>query len=131
MRQITVVGKAIEILKSKLPGLGFNLGKCPVVGKCEQSLAHVGFVGTPQVSIEAGSVFLGVPVGEPAITENHIAAVAGKTHALLAKLSQLDSSLAKFLILRASFGACRINQLAQSLAWFVDTWHCVEICLRM
>ena len=38
---------------------------------------------------------------------------------ILSKLGQLDSSLAKFFILKASFGACRINHLLWALHFAV------------
>ena len=51
--------------------------------------------------------------------KDHIYAVAERMRLLLSKLGQLDSSLAKFLILRASFGACRINHLLRALPFAV------------
>ena len=47
--------------------------------------------------------------------------------ALLTKLSHLDHSLSKFLILRASFGACRINHLLRALPFLVGQKLAVEV----
>ena len=59
-----------------------------------------------------------------------MATLAGKKEALLTKMSQLDSSLAKFLILRASFGACRINHLLRALPFAIGQKLAAEVgCL--
>ena len=71
------------------------------------------------MSVEEGSIFLGVAVGGAAFMKEHSSAISEKIMVLLEKLGQLDSSLAKFLILRASFGACRINHLLRALPFVV------------
>ena len=71
------------------------------------------------MSAEEGSVFLGVPMGGPAFTENHFYAVAEEMQALLTKLSHLDHSLSMLLILRASFSARHNNHLLRALPFLV------------
>ena len=80
---------------------------------------HIGLTGIRQVSVEEGSVFLGIPVGGTGFMKDHIYAVAERMRLILSKLGQLDSSLAKFLIIRASFGACRINHFLRALPFAV------------
>ena len=95
------------------------MDKYLVVGKCARGVNHIGLTGIRQVSVEEGSVFLGIPVGGAGFMKDHIYAVAERMRLLLSKLGQLDSSLDKFLILRASFGACRINHLLRALPFAV------------
>ena len=59
--------------------------------------------------------------------KEHKSAISEKMRVMLEKLGQLDSSLAKFLILRASFGACRINHLLRALPFGVGKAPSVDI----
>ena len=82
-----------------------SMDKCLVVGKCAQIVNYFGLTGIRQVSGEEDFVFLGIPVGGTGFMKDHIYAFAGRMRLPLPKLGQLDSSRAKFSILRASFEA--------------------------
>ena len=59
--------------------------------------------------------------------KEHNSAIFEKMRVILEKLGQLDSSLVKFIILSASFGACRINQLLRALPFVVGKTLPVDI----
>ena len=79
-----------------------NLAKCRV-------FSPWGFGGPPKPAprpIDEGSTFFGVPVGPDGFDQG---IAAERLELMLQRLKLLDSSLAKFLLLRSCLGVCRIN----------------------
>ena len=56
-----------------------------------------------------------MPVGRDSFIEKALEDTVKKLECLLAKIGQLKSNLVKFLLLRACFGASRVNHLLRSL----------------
>ena len=73
------------------------------------------FDGIPRVSFAEGTIVLGVPIGSDDFTAKFIDDVCAKLAHLANRIGLLKSAIAKFLLLRACFGACRINHLLRSL----------------
>ena len=71
--------------------------------------------GIPRVSFADGTLVLGVPIGSNEFIAKHIDDVCAELAHLAKRIGLLKSSIAKFLLLRACFGACRINHLLRSL----------------
>ena len=66
-------------------------------------------------SLDQGTVVLGVPIGSAAFVENFVSDICTKLSYMAERIGLLKSNIAKFLLLRACFGACRVNHLLRSL----------------
>ena len=117
----------MEQLKQLLPSLGLelNLAKCKVFGPNAHSAVHQGLADIPRVTFADGIVVLGAPIGSDTFIQQSMATLVNKLVSLLNKVGRLDSSLAKFLIFRASFVACWVNHLLRSL----DLKHSIQLAL--
>ena len=82
-------------------------------GFCDDGVALL--VHLPRVSLSDGSLFLGVPVGGENFMQHFCAETLSTLDNIPKKSSRLHSGLGKFLILRACFGACRVNHLLRVL----------------
>ena len=101
--------------------LQINQQKCKVF--CSDSVElPPSLSALPRVSLSAGSVFLGVPVGGDAFIRQFNDQTVSKVEDVLtkSKSSRLQSGLGKFLILRACFGACRVTHLLRSFDFHDD-----------
>ena len=113
---VNTVKAALELLKELLPwrGLELNVSKCKLIGP-GASNRDPAFEGIPRSSLDEGTVVLGVPVGNADFVEHFVNDVITKLSNMAARIDLLKSNNAKFLLLRACFGACRINHLLRSL----------------
>ena len=95
-------------------GLELNLSKCKLFGpgaSCEDPA----FDDIPRVSLASGTVVLGVPIGSDEFIATYLEDVCANLAHLAKRIGLLKSAIAKFLLLRACFGTCRINHLLRSL----------------
>ena len=115
-RSIEAVKTTLEFLQQYLPGIGLelNLAKCKLFGPGAQADEPI-FVGIPRIPMSEWTTVLGVPVGSDSNEEKAIDDVCEKLSTLLSKVALSKYSLAKFLLLRASFGAYRVNHLLRSV----------------
>ena len=106
---ISSVKKALALLKQYLPnaGLELNLAKCKLLG-LGTLIEEPAFEEISRVPANEGTIVLGVPVANDSFVHQ---AVCAKVYTLLTKVTLLKSNLAKFLLLRACFGAFRVNHL--------------------
>ena len=113
---VNAVKAALTLLKEHLPwrGLELNLSKCRLIGPGAAQPDPV-FDGIPRSSLDEGMVVLGVPVGNPDFMERFVNDVVTKLTNMAARIELLKNNVAKFLLLRACFGVCRINHLLRSL----------------
>ena len=101
--------------------LNFPLLGCSSTAKSADFVCHESVVlpddlqQLPRVSLSSGSTFLGVPVGGDIFVQQFSDDTLSKLEDLLQKVSRLGSGLGKFLLLRACFGACRVNHLLRTL----------------
>ena len=116
-RSIEAVKTTLEFLQQYLPGIGLelNLANCKLFGPGARANEPI-FVGIPRSPMSEWTTVLGVPVGSDSNEEKAIDDVCGKPSTLLSNVALWKYSLAKYFLLRASFGACRINHLLRS-------WH--------
>ena len=73
------------------------------------------FEEIPRCSLEEGTVVLGVPIGNASFVDTFVDDVCRKLTHMAERIGLMKSNIAKFLLLRACFGACRINHLLRSL----------------
>ena len=113
---VAAIKAALVILKERLPWRGLELSpsKCKLFGP-GASDPGVAFVGIPRYSLDEGTVILGVPIGNAAFVNKHFNEVCAKLTHMAERIGLLKSNIANFLLLRACFGACRINHLLRSL----------------
>ena len=110
------VARAMAHLEAEFSpaGLLINRQKCRVF--CHESVVLPDDLQQlPRVSLSSGSTFLGVPVGGDIFVQQFSDDTLSKLEDLLQKVSRLGSGLGKFLLLRACFGACRVNHLLRTL----------------
>ena len=111
-----VLGKAFELITQEFAryGLTINKGKCKLFTPTELMDSSV-LPDVPRVGAESGIVVLGVPVGSEVFVTSFVEQRLTDLEGMLGRLRQLDSSLTKFLILRACLGACKVTFLLRSL----------------
>ena len=73
------------------------------------------FVGVPRVLASWGVEVLGVPIGHESFVAKTLMRKLEELEFLLGRLALLESSLAKFLLLRACLGACRVVFLLRTV----------------
>ena len=113
---VGAIKAALMVLKEHLPhrGLEVNLLKCKLF-RPGASCADHAFEGIPRFSLDEGTVVLEVSIGSNAFVAMYVDDVCAKLAHLAKRIGLLKSNVAKFLLLRACFGACRINHLLHSL----------------
>ena len=113
---IDTIKMALKLLKELLPsrGLELNVPKCKLFGSAASNPDPV-FDGIPRYSLDDGTVVLGVPIGSAAFVDNYVSEVCAKLSHMAERIGMMTSNIAKFLLLRACFGACRINHLLRAL----------------
>ena len=113
---VAAIKAALAILKELLPwrGLELNPSKCKLFGPGATS-PDVAFDGIPRHSLDEGTVVLGVPIGNDAFVNTIVDDDCAKLTHMAERIGLLKSNIANFLLLRACFGACRINHLLRSL----------------
>ena len=110
---VDVIARALTLLQAELPKLGLclNISKCKLFGPACQTADPI-FAGIPRASVDEGSIVLGIPIGG----DDFVKFIdESKMQTMLAKLCALNTRVAKFLLLRACFGACRVNHHLRSL----------------
>ena len=113
---VSEVSKAVSILETALAQLGLQINPQKSRLLCSADVVLPSNLQLiPRATPADGSVFLGVPVGGDEFVNKFCDAAAAKLEEMLRRNSSLDCALGKFLILRACFGACRINHLLRSL----------------
>ena len=105
------INKALTLIRKHYA----DIEKCKLIGPGADSDLCPEFSDIPKIPLSERSIFLGVRVGSAAFVEKAMVDVTTKLRNMLAKVGALSSSVAKFLILRACFGACRVNHLLRSL----------------
>ena len=95
--------------------LELNLAKCKLFRPGISEFSPSEYDVLPKVPLSEGSIILGVPVGSDSFIEKALEDTVKKLECILAKIGQLKSNLVKFLLLRACFGASRVNHLLRSL----------------
>ena len=114
---IEAIKMALKLLKELLPvrGLELNVSKCKLFGPAASN-PDLDFEGIPRYSLGEGTVVLGVPIGsDDAFVDSYVNEVCAKLSLMAMRIGLLRSNIAKFLLLRACFGACRVNHLRRSL----------------
>ena len=113
---VEAIKAALLLLKEHLPwrGLDLNLAKCKLFGP-GASTSDPAFEGIPRYSLDQGTVVLGVPIGTATFVEDFVSEVCAKLSHMADRIGLLKSNIARFLLLRACFGACRVNHPLRSL----------------
>ena len=135
--------KAYDLAKVEFQkiGLTVNAEKSKLFLPNNDEVPLETFVGVPRIPASSGVEVLGVPIGSESFVAKTLARKLEELEFLLSRLALLESSLAKFLLLRACLGACRVvfllrtvpfglgKQLAEKSAALVR--HSLEALLQM
>jgi hypothetical protein len=96
-------------------GLTLNLEKCSLFGDTSSPPSTPFLAQIPHIPGSEGVVVLGVPVGSDDFILRHTIEIEETMKNMLSRLSQLQPSFARFLLLRECLGPCRVNHLLRTL----------------
>ena len=119
----SVLREAFKVLKDMFGSMGLtvNSSKCRIFSPSADFPMIAELSDIPVVLADGGITVLGVPVGSEDSIRHYLEQRREDLVCMLSRLKLLDSALAKFLLLRACLGVCRIIFLLRSVEFRLGT----------